>query len=303
MTERILFLFSLVIVGFVLRKIRMFGPAGVMDLVRFNMDFLLPVLVFITAAERLTPEVAAVSKGIAGPLMGLPVAAAAVIGAGTVLGHLTAGLSGVRKASRPTYVYIIAFANAAFLPVPLSFALRGEDGVLFVSLYMLGYTPLLWSLGVWMLKGRTQAAYLVHPVLLGLIAGAALGLTGTALPRPVVGLLKLVGDSSIPLALIYSGAVLAEQRLSLGRDVRPLAWIALVKLVAVPAVAVLVLRLLAVPEPMGTQALLQAAMPCMAQAGLYVARFGGDTGLASKSALLTTALCVITVPFFLSLGG
>ena len=182
MTEKILILFALVIVGFVLRKVRLFGSAGVMDLVRFNMDFLLPVLIFITSAERLTPEVAAFSKGLASPLIGLPLTAFFVIGVGAALGYLTVGISGTRRASRGTYVYILAFANAAFLPVPLSYALRGEDGVLFVSLYMLGYTPLLWSLGVWMLKGRIPAGFLVHPVLIGLLAGAALGLTGTELP-------------------------------------------------------------------------------------------------------------------------
>jgi len=302
-TEKIIFLFALVLVGFGLRKIRLFGSAGVMDLVKLNMDFLLPVLVFITSATRLTPKAAAVSSGFAGPLLGMPLVALAVVLTGLVLGYLTVRLSGTRPKSRGTYIYILTLANAAFLPVPLSYAMKGEDGVLFVSLYMLGYTPLMWSLGVWLLKGRMQVRLLFHPILIGLIAGAAFGLSGTRLPPSLVALLKLVGNSSIPLALIYSGAVLAEQKLALGRDLKPLIWVSAVKLVAVPAVAVAVLRLWAIPEPMASQSVLQAAMPCMAQAGLYVARIGGDTGLASKASLVTTALCVVTVPFFLSFAG
>jgi predicted permease len=44
---------------------------------------------------------------------------------------------------------------------------------------------------------------------------------------------------------------------------------------------------------------MQAAMPVMAQAGLFAGRYGGDSRLGSAAALVTTILCVITVPLWM----
>jgi predicted permease len=296
MTERILLFFALAALGYAVRRGGLIGPAGVRDLIRLNMDVCVPALVFATAAEHLTPEVAAVERGVAGPLLGLPLAAGVTVLAGMVLGWLTAPLAGVRGRRRKTYVYVLAFANAAFLPIPLSYALHGELGVLYVSLYTLGYTPLFWTLGTWILSQRVRWGFFLHPHLLALILGAAAGMTRTALPAPVMELIRVLGGSAIALALLYAGAVLAEQPLDLRRDLQPVSAIAAVKLVALPALALLAVGATQAPEPIRTQAVLQAAMPCMAQAGLYAARFGGDPGLASKATFATTLLCLVTVP-------
>jgi hypothetical protein len=303
MIQRILMFFALAVAGYVLRRGSVITRAGVKDLVKLNMDVLMPVLTFVTAASRLTPQMAALGKGLASPLLGLPLAAVCVIAAGALLGWLTAGLTGLRPRSRPTYIYLLAFSNSTLLPIPLSYAILGEDGILFVNLYFFGYTLLVWTVGTWMLRGRAELKYLLHPNVIALILGAVLGASGVVLPGLLVDVLKMVGASAIPLGLIYSGAVLADQRLSIAGHTRALGMMALVKLVAVPALALAVLRLAPVPEPMALQCLLQASMPCMAQAGIYVSRFGGDTSFAGKTSVVTTILCMATVPFFLGVHG
>lgn len=300
---KILTFFSLTGVGYAARRVRIIGGDSVRDMIRLNMDVCVPALTFTTAATRLTPQVAALDRGVAGPLLGLPLAAVLTIGAGWLLGRLTTGLAGVRGKRAATYIYILTFANAAFLPYPLSFAMHGRDGILFVALYCLGYVPLFWTFGTWMLSGRVEWRFFLHPNLFALAAGAALGMTGTALPAWLMEVLELLGASAIPLALVYAGALLVEHPLVHAGDVRPLAVVAGMKLVVMPALALVVIRQFGVPEPIGAQTVLQAAMPCMAQAGLYAARFGGEPGLAGRASFLTTTLCIFTVPFFLSRLG
>lgn len=303
MTERILLFFALAALGYAVRRGGLLTGAGVRDLIRLNMDVCLPALTFSIAAANLTPEVAALDRGVAGPLLGLPLAAALTILAGLALGELTVPLAGVTGRRAKTYVYIVAFANAAFLPIPLAYAMQGEMGVLHVNLYTLGYTPLFWTLGTWVLSRKVQWRLFLHPNVFALLLGATAGMTGTALPAPVMELLRVLGGSAIPLALLYVGAVLAERPLDLRGDVRPLAALATVKLAVLPALALLVVGRAGVPEPIRTQAVLQAAMPCMAQAGLYAARFGGDAGLGSKASFVTTLLCLLTVPFIMGRLG
>lgn len=300
---KILTFFSLTGVGYLARRRGVIGKDSVRDVIRFNMDVCIPALTFTTAATRLTPQVAALERGFAGPLLGLPLAAVLTIGAGWLIGRLTTGLAGVSGRRADTYVYILAFANAAFLPYPLSYAMHGKDGVLFVALYTVGYTPLFWTLGTWMLSGRVDWRFFLHPNLFALAAGAAFGMTGTTLPGWLMEVLDLLGSTAIPLALVYAGAILVEHPLLHVGDARPLAMVAAVKLVVMPAMALLAIRQFGVPEPIGSQTVLQAAMPCMAQAGLYAARFGGEPGLAGRASFLTTTLCVFSVPIFLGQLG
>lgn len=303
MTERIIVFFALAAVGYAVRKRGMIGSAGVRDMIRLNMDVCLPALSFSATAANLTPEVAALDRGFAGPLLGFPLAAAVTCLTGFGLGRLTASMAGLSGKSARTYAYILTFANAAFLPFPVSYALHGEAGALYVSLYLLGYHPLFWTVGMWIIGGRWNPKLAVHPILIGVVSGAVVGMTGIHVPAAVMDLLSMVGKGGLALALLYSGAVLAEKAISPAGSLRPLAWVTALKLVAMPALALLAVRGFGIGEPIGPQIVLQAAMPCMAQAGLYAARFGGEPGLASKAAFLTTALCALTVPFFVGLAG
>ncbi len=302
MTERILVFFALAAVGYVVRRRGIIGGAGVREMIRLNMDVCLPALSFTAAAANLTPEVAGLERGIAGPLLGLPLGAALTCLAGFLLAKLTAPWAGLKGKSARTYAYITTFANAAFLPFPVSYALHGETGALYVSLYLLGYTPLFWTVGMWIIGGRWHPRLAVHPVLIGVVSGSVVGMAGIRLPAAVMDVLLMVGKGGLALALLYSGAVLAEKTISPAGSIRPLAWLTAIKLGIMPALALVIVRAFGVPEPIGGQVVLQAAMPCMAQAGLYAARFGGEPGLASKAAFLTTALCVLTVPFFAGLA-
>lgn len=300
---KILTFFSLTGVGYAARRVKVIGQDSVRDVIRFNMDVCIPALTFTTAATRLTPQLAALEKGFAGPLLGLPLAALLTIAAGWLLGHVTTGLAGVHGHRAKTYVYIITFANAAFLPYPLSYAMHGRDGVLYVALYTVAYTPLFWTLGTWMLSGKVDWRFFLHPNLFALAAGAAFGMTGTTLPAWLMEVLELLGSTAIPLALVYAGAILVEHPLLHLGDARPLAVVAGIKLVVLPALALFIVRRFAVPDPIGSQAVLQASMPCMAQAGLYASRFGGEPGLAGRASFLTTTLCLFTVPLFMGQIG
>jgi len=301
MTEKILFFFALAGIGFALRKRGTVGGQGVRQLIVLTMDVLMPALNFYTAASRLTMDLAAPGKLFAGPLLGLPLTAVLVIAAGGLLSWVTAGLAGLKGKRKATFIVLVTFANSSFLPIPLSYALNGENGVLFVNMYNLSYIPILWTVGMWLMGGKAALKYAFHPAPMALIAGAIFGMTGTRLPEWLLDALRLLGNSAIPLAMICVGAVMAEQPLGFGRDLKPLLFVSAEKLVVVPLLAVMALGRVAVPEPMHTQAILQAAMPCMAQAGLYTVRFGGDVGLASRAAFLTTVLSIITVPLFLGM--
>lgn len=112
-----------------------------------------------------------------------------------------------------------------------------------------------------------------------------------------------VGKMTIPLSMILIGSMLADIRL---QDMRQYfkniyVWIAaLYKLLIIP-LFLLVFLFLNVPFPLLTIAVLTAAMPSASTTSVYAQKFGGDTAFSSFAVLLSTLLCIITIPFLYSL--
>ena len=301
MAERLFLFFALIGLGWLLRRRGTLGHSGVRDLIRLIIDVLMPALTFTATALYLTPQTAGLERGLAGPFFGLPLLAIAVCLLGALVGHALLPLTGLKGERAVTFVFLIAFANSSFLPIPLSYAIFGELGVLYVMLYLVGWMLLFWTLGMRMIRGRPEYRFLIHPQMLAMYLGAALGLTGTKVPGMLMEVLKLIGGSAIPLALLCVGGVMAEQRISFSKDWRPVVVMTAGKMLFLPAAVLLAVRWGGIGEPLGSAAVLQAAMPCMAQAALYVVRFGGDTRLASSASLVTTLSAAVTVPFFMGL--
>ncbi len=301
MTERLALFFALIAVGWFIRRRGVMSSAGVRDLIRLIIDVLMPALTFTSTALNLTPAVAGLDRWFAGPLLGMPLLAIGVCLAGVILGYALLPLTGLKGERAVTFVFLIGFANSSFLPIPLSYALYGELGVLYVMLYLFGWMLLFWTYGMKMIRGRPEFKFLVHPQMLALYFGAAVGLSSTHVPELVAEMLKLIGGSAVPLALLCVGCVMAEQGVDVARDWRPVTVMTVGKMLILPAAAVAAVRAGWLGEPLGSLAVLQAAMPCMAQAALYVVRFGGDTKLAGSASFVTTLAAAATVPLFLGL--
>jgi predicted permease len=102
----------------------------------------------------------------------------------------------------------------------------------------------------WTTTGRQPLrAYLLktlNPPFLGALAGLALKAlslgTGIAVPATLLNVAKLMGDATVPLAMIVLGGLLAEAKWSTHFEFKAVAAISIVKLGIVPLLALLILR-------------------------------------------------------------
>jgi len=299
MTEKILVLFALAGAGYLLRRRNFLGAQGLQEIIRLDIDFLFPALTFITTAVNLNRENIGQAGSYLALFVGLPILACVICLAGVLLGWACLRFTGLKSQSRMTFIFLIGFANASFLPLPLCYALKGDIGVLHVFFYLFGYTILQWTLGLWLLKGKAEYKLLLHPQMLALVLGTVVGVSQVTIPNFLAEPLKLLGNSGVPLALLCVGGVIAEQRLAIHQQWRAQGIALVLKLAILPGLVLLACRWGGINEPLLSQAIIQAAMPCMASAALFTTRFGGDSSLASGAAFLTTILSVITVPFFM----
>lgn len=252
----------------------------------------------------------------------VPLLAAMVLVVSGAVGYAMARGCRVPAASRRTVVFVTAVPNWVFLPLPIAEALYGADGVRLVLMFNVGAQVMLWTAGVRTLMRPDPADprrhdVLTNPGILATLAGgivallwpgaATLGQAHAGLgPRlagdVAVGALKMLGDLTIPLSLLVTGAQLREAARTERADVLPLAGVVVGRLVVAPAAVLILLwagvRLLGMPlsdADFITVAVI-ATMPVAVSCTMFVERFGGDRKLTATGIFYTTLLSLGTVP-------
>jgi malonate transporter len=144
------------------------------------------------------------------------------------------------------------------------------------------------------LAGVLARATLLNPIVLGVAAGAALGLLDVPLPGPLDRLLSFLGGSAGPVALFALGGTLAGQRLGAGW--RPVLGLVAAKLVAYPALAWALLRAAGLGADWVAAGTLLAALPTAAYAFVFAQRFEAAPERVSAAILVSTLAGAVTFP-------
>jgi predicted permease len=205
------------------------------------------------------------------------------------------------------------FSNTVLMGIPIIITTYGPEATLPIFLIIAFHGPVFMPLTTALIEigqgsgvavgrqARNVALELVrNPIIMGVLLGFLVNLSGLAIPGVLDGVLELLGASAVPCALFAMGASLAGYPLK--GDVPPALFIVLIKLVAHP----LLVWLLAVPilglEGLWvTVAVLMAAMPSGINAYLFAARYEAAPGIAARSVLLTTVFSVGTISLLLYL--
>lgn len=237
------------------------------------------------------------------------------------VGRAFAPVFGAGNSRRRTFAFLVGIPNWVFLPLPIVEGLYGAAGVRFVLLYNLGAQIVLWSIGIRVLQGsRTGVslwrALLTNPGIIATLGGAAvalvwpgaasfgqsqqglIGMTGIGL----MGALKMVGDLTIPLSLLATGAQLGFMIKGSQFHWRPLAGINFGRLIVAPVVTLLlmkgimVLTGISLTEAEFMSAVIIVAMPVAISCTMFAERFGGDGELSASAIFSTTLFSLGTVP-------
>ena len=122
-------------------------------------------------------------------------------------------------------------------------------------------------------------------------------------PRPFLDTFESVGKMTIPLSMLLIGSLLADIGWQEFRRYSKNLYVlnaALFKLLILP-LFLFVFLFLHVPYPLLIVAVLTSAMPSASTTSVYAQKFGGDVSFASFCVMMTTLLCMLTIPLLYSL--
>ncbi|WP_027520311.1 AEC family transporter [Bradyrhizobium sp. WSM1417] len=200
------------------------------------------------------------------------------------------------------------YGNIVMLGIPLTLSALGNEAAGPMALILSVNTPLLWLCGTLQMelvdrKQTASAASLIVPVLLDLSRnpimlaigfGLVWRLTGLALHPVVDRTVELLAQAGSPAALIALGINLFRFEVK-GEKLGILAMSAL-KLLAMPAAAFVLAKLLDLPPLAAGVVVLFAAMPTGANAYIFAVQYQRLVNPVSGAVALGTLLAAVTLP-------
>lgn len=261
--------------------------------------FALPVLVFNSMRGSITVELLQTSYY---PLL---------FGAGlALLNGLVAFLSAIiwriDPQERRLFAFLNMFGNNLYLALPIAQALFGAQGVAVVLLYSFGSDLILWTIGQFLLSGEKRFTLaslkqVISPTLVFLVLGTAAGMVDLWLPAALeISLASMAGITS-PIALLLTGAALAEIKLGATGGAKQAVALFISKLLISPLLALGLVSLLQLTGDMRTLIVILASMPTFTRSIVLSDRFGWDGQKTALGVLITTLGCFITIPIILKL--
>lgn len=300
-------IFGLMALGFGAARVRLIDEAGSRGLVLFVFNFSIPALLLTSMAGLQLPEdpdwrfLIAFYVGsfltyglgmLAGrTLFGRPLREQAIFGMGAAFSNLVLiGIPVVLTALGPEaslpMLAIIGLHSATFMPLTvLLIQADGPDG--------LSRSRRVVALALDVVR---------NPIILGIVAGLLVNVSGVALWPPVMSILDFLGAAAVPCALFAVGASLAA--ISLTGDLGPGLAVSALKLLVHPAaVWVIAVPMLGAEGLPVKVAVVLAAMPSAVNVYLFGERYRAAAGVAARTVLLTTVGSAVTLTAVLVLMG
>lgn len=302
--------FLVVLVGYWIRHRRILTPDADASLLRICINVLYPCLIAgsILGNEALNQTINLWLP----PLTGVLCIAA---------GYL-AFFGGARLMRLPrgpetrTFVFVGSIYNYGYTAIPLVEELFGRKtlGVLFT--HNLGVEIAFWIGAAFILSPHTAKAdpgapplwqRILSPPVAAIIISLILNLFHVQehLPTWVMGSLRLLGAAAIPLALLLTGATLADYMATLKisrTSVKGTIGASILRLAILPPFFLALAKWLPGGVELKQVLVVQSAMPCAMLPIVLTRHARGDIGMAIKIVVVTTLLAILTIPYWIALG-
>jgi len=230
-------------------------------------------------------------------------------GIGMLLGWSAGKLTGADAKRSRELAILSGLGNTGFLGIPLCASLFGPKGALMAAVFDAGVGLAIWSVAVVLLQeNRTSMGTMVKSMfnlpLLAIVVGMVLMAVNVRPPAVVHHLTGMLSALTGPLAMLYIGMLIRNiARNRGGVKVAELTIPLAIKLLVFPAMSILVLSVLELDRDVAQAVLIQSAMPTLTLSIILFARYRANEKLATWTAVTSTVLSLLSIPFVMMLGN
>ena len=294
---QILMLLLLVIIGLGLRQKQIFTDPVIRGVNSLLLLVAWPAMILMSAQKDLSPD------QIPQVLIILAIGLAIMVITCLAAFYMMRGRIGDDKLA--VFAGISALPNIGYVGLPVISAMYGNTGVIYLSGYIIALNLGMWTVFHWLIQENNRAFLrsLINPGIVASLLSIVLILTGFRLPEPLLSLCNHLGSMTIPISMLLVGARLKETINTKQLKSGPL-WLSMaIRLLVVPIVVVIILRLSGFSGMTYGVLVVGSALPAAAATQFMAERYGKDTGLAAQSASISLLVCLVTLPLVLFIAG
>lgn len=306
--SQVVILFIIIGVGVILTKFKVLNKERISGLIDIVVYIVTPSNIIVSFQREFKPEL--IFK------LGLSfLAAFTVFFINCVLAKL------IIKEKNPDKNCVIRFAsafpNAGYFALPLQKAILGDIGVFYGAAYIGMFHCYIWTYGVKLLSKKTDTAgkespenhplsslkkILLNPPIIGIFIGIIFFVLQIKIPHIILSPMESFAALNTPLPMLIIGFYLANADL---KATFSNAWVyigAFLRLIASPAIALLVCMLIKADSNVATSCVIACSAPSAALSGMLAQKFGRDTEVPAGMITFTTIVCIITMPVMVALA-
>lgn len=205
--------------------------------------------------------------------------------------------------TRNIFTYGLAFSNFGFMGNSVVLALFPD---IFME-YLIFTLPLWILIYVWgvpqLLLPKTEnkgiSATLkrfMNPMMIAMLVGMIIGVTGIALPKPIVSAVDSLGSCMSPVAMILTGVTISKINLKKVFSDHTIYTVSAVRLVLIPLAFLAMFYFWRVDTTVMICSVCVAAMPLGLNTVVIPSAYGKDPTTAAGMALISHLLSCLTIP-------
>ncbi len=289
--------------GLLVRK-NIISQVQIDALSKITVIVLLPSLVFSNTLQHFNPE--SLPFWWILPILGVVMSLVGVV--------IASGVFAVDFSKKKNYIAISSMQNAGYLVLPIGQVVYPEhftEFALFSFLFILGYNPILWTLGKYLATStdsKIEFSYktLITPPAVANVISLILVLLGwqNIFPKAFVSSIDLLGQAAVPIATFILGATLGSVSLRKIPQAFDIIRVVLVKYILLPLTTILILYYFNIAESHPLLAdffVIQAAAAPATGLIIQVRAYGGNVQNVAGMMIATYVICLIAMPFWIAI--
>lgn len=206
------------------------------------------------------------------------------------------------------FKYACCYGNVGYMALPLAQAVLGDEGIFYCSVILVPFNVLSFTHGVNIMQKKDKnekfdfKKLIVNPGVLGVAIGLPLFLLQIELPEIIYAPVSYIADLNTPLAMVMFGTYLAAADWKTIFSDKRIFGSALVKIILVPLITVVTLKLVGFGGTLLVACVLSASAPTASNTVMFAAKYDRDTGLASKVTSFISVLSILTMPVMIAIA-
>ncbi len=291
--EIMVILFTIVVLGYALCKLGYMGDKFDQKLSSIVIDVTCPALILSSVMGAELPD-----RSLILPLLGIGFLTYILL---LVFGFWVPRFVAKSRDEQGMIGFALMFANVGFIGYPIVSAIFGPKAVFYAALLNIPNTFFIFTAGVMLVKGEhnmksLSAKVLFSPAMIAAFVAALMVAFGVRTPDIIARPVTMVGNITIPAALMVIGSSMA--RLPLKEIIgSPKVYVAsLLRLVVVPLSVYFLFRFCGVSDVINDINTVIIAMPVASYGTMFCLKYGRNPSLMTEMTFVTTLGSILTIP-------